>query len=507
MSTKTFRKHIFCHAISISGHTKPLVALGILVAEMRKDVAITIFTNDVMYTQMMNELAKLPRERLEAVEKQINILQVVLSNLNPFHPAPEVIPEFEKLYKQSGTVTCLSSGKTIDGAHFPPPCVAVVDPFADYALEGIRSIATREPVPIVLWITGTAGASLMVWGPECYGGRGDFVSRIKQEVENGKTELEAFTSEVAFGASDNVLRIPGYPPCYDYERYPQAPRQAGIDCKMITMGYKSITASEGILSISSSVLEKESIEAWKEHFETIGKGFFAVAPLSIFSAPPKPRDPATERVLSFLESMKDEFGDKSVLYFSFGSITWPSDPAIFNAVIDQLIGTKMPFILAHPSPMFQPDQEVLEKIMSWAPQELILAHSATGWFLTHGGWNSLQEALLYKVPLIFWPTTTDGPLNAMLLTLKFHAGFELIEVRTGKAGAQKPYRLGDNPTPDFTAVSAKAEVDRVLKDIQGEKGVFVRKNFEDLSAKIAKVWDDDGEARNELNAFLCRFVD
>jgi UDP:flavonoid glycosyltransferase YjiC (YdhE family) len=29
---------------------------------------------------------------------------------------------------------------------------------------------------------------------------------------------------------------------------------------------------------------------------------------------------------------------------------------------------------------------------------VVLKHAATGWFISHGGWNSLQEALSLRVP-------------------------------------------------------------------------------------------------------------
>ncbi|KAL0566457.1 hypothetical protein V5O48_015551 [Marasmius crinis-equi] len=516
MPRVAFQKHIFCHAVAGWGHNKPFLALAILIAEMRKDVAITIFTHAFIYSKMMAELEKLPKERFEAIEKQINVLHVALPNPNPVHPAVEIVPEFEKLYKQSGIITCLSSGKTLDGAYFPPPCVAILDPFAKYALEGIRSIATPEQVSIISWITSPAGPALTIWGPERYGGRGDFIARIAEEVKKGKTELEAFTSEVAFGASNKVLQVPGYPPFYDYERYPQASREKGSGYKLITTSYEFIGKSQGIISLSSSMLEKETNEAWHEYSTSIGKDFFALGPLPSVVPPSSEKGNADmEQVLSFLDDMEREYGKRSVLYVSFGTFWWPSEPATFYAILDQLMANKTPFILAHPSPISQPDAKILEQIKvcpvameaKWAPQEAVLSHPATGWFLTHGGWNSVQEALMYKVPLIFWPTVGDQPLNAMLIAVKFQAAFELIEVRTGEDGKQKPYRFGDRPAPRFTLESAKTEFARVLEDINGERGANVRRNFEELSAKIGTAWNEGGPARQGLRAFLSKYID
>ncbi|KAL0577516.1 hypothetical protein V5O48_004457 [Marasmius crinis-equi] len=516
MSVPTFSKHIFCHSIVAWGHNKPLITLAILIAEMRKDVAITIFTNVLMYPNIMGELAKLPQERFKAIERQINVLHVVQPNPNPFHHAVEIVPEFEKLFKQSGTITCLTSGKAIDAAYFPPPSVAIVDPFAPYLLEGIRSMATPEQVPVVAWITGSAGPVLMLWGPERHGGKGDFVSKLEEEMKKGKSQVEAYETEHVCGISGEVVQIPGYPPFFDYEQEPQGVPEAhrGNHVEFLTEGYKFFQKSQGAIVIATSVLEKEAVEASREYFTSIGMDYFTIGPMSVIPTPNKAGDPVTDQVRSFLESMKSQFGDKSVLYMSFGTFWWPAESSIIYGIIDQLIAEKKPFLLAHPSPLIQPDEQVLEKIRAcptametrWAPQEAILSHPATGWFLTHGGWNSVQEAFTYRVPLVFWPTGADQPLNAMLLALKFEAAFELIEVRTGKLGTRKPYRLGDKPTPKFTVESAKEEFGQLLKDIKGEKGASVRKNFEDLCDKIAKVWDEDGEARQQVNAFLNRYV-
>ncbi|MFS8012883.1 putative 7-deoxyloganetic acid glucosyltransferase [Helianthus anomalus] len=42
-------------------------------------------------------------------------------------------------------------------------------------------------------------------------------------------------------------------------------------------------------------------------------------------------------------------------------------------------------------------------MVSWAPQEEVLAHPAIGVFLTHSGWNSTLESIVAVVPMICWP--------------------------------------------------------------------------------------------------------
>ena len=44
---------------------------------------------------------------------------------------------------------------------------------------------------------------------------------------------------------------------------------------------------------------------------------------------------------------------------------------------------------------------------SWSPQQLILGHPATGWFVTHGGHNSVIESVSLGIPTCVYPCQTD----------------------------------------------------------------------------------------------------
>ena len=68
---------------------------------------------------------------------------------------------------------------------------------------------------------------------------------------------------------------------------------------------------------------------------------------------------------------------------------------------------------------------------SWAPQAPILSHGSTGGFLTHCGWNSTLETIVYGVPLIVWPLYVEQKRNAQLLVVGLKVA---LRVKTDESG-------------------------------------------------------------------------
>jgi hydroquinone glucosyltransferase len=66
-------------------------------------------------------------------------------------------------------------------------------------------------------------------------------------------------------------------------------------------------------------------------------------------------------------------------------------------------------------------------VPSWAPQTQVLAHMATGGFLTHCGWNSTLESLVHGVPMLAWPLFAEQRLNAVMLAEGVGAAIRLPE--------------------------------------------------------------------------------
>ncbi|THV01909.1 UDP-Glycosyltransferase/glycogen phosphorylase [Dendrothele bispora CBS 962.96] len=282
---------------------------------------------------------------------------------------------------------------------------------------------------------------------------------------------------------------------------------------------------DGMFSVTSSAFEGEAIKTWNRWFESIGHVHYPIGPLSVPKAGLHGGDGHKEDatygpVVEFLDRMKDKFGENSVIYISFGSMFWPIDGSRVWAMAEEFLQNNTPIILAHPGLQNEADEEKLSLLrdspiameLKWAPQETILSHPATGWFVAHGGWNGTQEALRYRVPQIFWPFGGDQPYNSALMTRTHKAGFQLFNVRSGEVGKRTPYvfdskEISDQPIPTFTLEALRQEVRDLLVKLKGEEGAVARRNLERLADGYLKGWDEDGEARRNTEDFLRKFVD
>ncbi|KAG8712040.1 hypothetical protein FRC09_020286 [Ceratobasidium sp. 395] len=116
--------------------------------------------------------------------------------------------------------------------------------------------------------------------------------------------------------------------------------------------------------------------------------------------------------------------------------------------------------------------------------EEVLEHPSLHYFLTHGGWNSITEAIVRHVPMIVWPMGGDQPTNAMQIARQLDCGFELVQVRTGPARSVAFGVNGDIPIIGSDE-AVRAEMKRVLKMSKDKRGTQQRLNIRALG-KLAR---------------------
>ncbi|XP_059651270.1 hydroquinone glucosyltransferase-like [Cornus florida] len=118
-------------------------------------------------------------------------------------------------------------------------------------------------------------------------------------------------------------------------------------------------------------------------------------------------------------------------------------------------------------------------IPSWAPQAQILSHDSTGGFLTHCGWNSVLESVVYGVPLIAWPLYAEQKMNAVMLT--------------------EDIKVALRPKANENGIVGRAEIAKVVKSLmEGEEGKWLRSRMRDLKDAAAKNLSEDGSSTKTL---------
>ncbi|KAF8528529.1 hypothetical protein BU17DRAFT_80977 [Hysterangium stoloniferum] len=423
---------------------------------------------------------------------------------------------FELFYKN--LVNCQPivspTGKTYPAA--PAPTLAFIDVILPDVAQAIRDIGGKD-IPIMGWTPANLSYCLRLLGPQELGGHGDLKKLHTLAIETGKTITE-IEDEVLFSGS--VIAVPGLPLMYGYEYITQEsrfPEIATVPWDMMAQQFMKLC--DGVVSTTNIAYEAENVHAWQNWLSQTNRKLYVVGPV------PPPPPPANEdrlkentdmveltasideqNIISFLDDVLKRYGRDSLVYISFGSFWWPKDEYV-STLINILLECKIPFLMAHASHLAVIPPEVSTKIEAsglgllspWMPQQLILKHQATGWFLTHCGNNSTMEALSEGIPMIAWPVDGDQPPAAARLTLMLDVAFELFEVRTGKYCHKPLYRgfvrIG-------TAEALENELRGVFRDARGAVGERKRKNVHRIRDAMKVAWNEEGDALRELRNLL-----
>lgn len=184
---------------------------------------------------------------------------------------------------------------------------------------------------------------------------------------------------------------------------------------------------------------------------------------------------------------------RSVLYVSFGSFIKLSCDQIlefWNGIVNSGKG----FLWVMRSDLIdgesgvgpvpaELDQGTKERgcIVSWAPQEEVLAHQAIGGFLTHSGWNSTLESMVAGVPMICWPQVGDQQVNSSCVSEIWKIGFDMKDT-CDRATIEKLVRdLMDNRRDKI--MESRVQIAKMARDAVKEGGSSYR-NLEKLIEDI-----------------------
>ncbi|KAJ7108400.1 UDP-Glycosyltransferase/glycogen phosphorylase [Mycena crocata] len=507
-------QHLMCVPMPAYGHIRPICALiGRFAAD--PNVVITLLLSPNWVEQAKIDIIN----QFPSDSKALERIRVVSFFSSTAKDVPSLMKAMNEYYPAA--YETLSRGNAIKcstGAAFPavpPPTAIIVDVFAIEQLRATRSISGTS-VPVFMFIAGSPAMSVLrAFGPESMSGLGDFWENLDAEaLRTGKSSLELGEATMKHTVG-KVIRVPGMPPMYDYETYPQKlPFDAPLTPKLQS-GYATLMECDGIFIGTTAALEGETLaefEGWVTG--TLHKPVYSVGPL----LPPGYGGGATlsitpqyNEIQIFLDAMQSKHGDNSVLFISFGTIFWPTQPEQLEEIVDALTEKKFPFILAHASPFAVVSESLLDKISAsglgmatkWSPQQFILSHPATGWFMTHGGHGGVTESLARGVPMICWPFNADQPQAAEHLSQTLRVAFHLIEVRTGLNGLQRMY---SGRIPQGTREAVGIEMRSVIDQSRGGVGAGMREKAGRIQSEFAKTWANGGSSQKAMCDFFAKYL-
>ncbi|KAJ7436042.1 hypothetical protein FB451DRAFT_1108995 [Mycena latifolia] len=296
--------------------------------------------------------------------------------------------------------------------------------------------------------------------------------------------------------SGRVIKCPGVPDMYDYERVAWGAGAPEGIAKLFATAFKLDKLVDGHIVPTNICIEPVGVPYCREFYQKRGQELFTIGmqahELCWTDAAPTP--PTNDVVRSFLDEAVAKHGARSVLYISFGSLFFPlATPELVDALVDTLLALEkpFPFVFALGGKLASLPKELIDRVNSsgkglicafWVEQRAILQHGAVGWFLTHGGWNSTSESLLQGIPLIMWPTNAEQPVNAALLSSGARpVAIELMQVRTGPQLAPP---LRGAPTPTGTIEDATAEFKATFDAARGPKGAALTANATEVAQAL-----------------------
>ncbi|KAB1213515.1 Anthocyanidin 3-O-glucoside 5-O-glucosyltransferase [Morella rubra] len=251
-----------------------------------------------------------------------------------------------------------------------------------------------------------------------------------------------------------------------------------------------------ILVNTFDALEPEALRA-------IGKfSLIGIGPLNIPSAFLDGKDPSDtsfggdlfEGSNDYVEWLNSK-PESSVIYVSFGSISVLKKQQM-REIARGLLDCSRPFlwvIRAKENGEEEKEEDKLScrdeleqkgMIVPWCSQVEVLSHPSLGCFVTHCGWNSTLESLVFGAPVVAFPQWTDQQTNAKLI--------------------EDVWKTGVRVTADKDGIVEGDEIKRCLELVieGGETGQEMRRNakkWKDLARAAVK---EGGSSYENLKAFV-----
>jgi UDP:flavonoid glycosyltransferase YjiC (YdhE family) len=185
----------------------------------------------------------------------------------------------------------------------------------------------------------------------------------------------------------------------------------------------------------------------------------------------------------------DKREPKSVVYVNYGSITVMTEQHLKEFAWG-LANCKHPFLWIVRPDVVLGDSANLPKdfleetkerglLVSWCPQEQVLAHPLIRVFVIHCGWNSTLESICFGVPVICWPFFAEQQTNCRYACTTWGIGTEVNQ--------------------DVT----RDEIETLVKEVmEGDKGKEMRQKTLEWKEKAVAATDIGGSSYKSFERLI-----
>ncbi|CAM0954083.1 unnamed protein product [Alopecurus aequalis] len=260
-----------------------------------------------------------------------------------------------------------------------------------------------------------------------------------------------------------------------------------LACKLLSRAVEAVRTSSGFIINTFDALEADELATTRQD---LGLPVFDIGPLhKVSPAASSSLLPQDRACLEWLDAR----APASVLYISFGSLASMSGADLAETAWG-VANSGQPFLWVLRSDLVRGVARVAlpdgfaavtrdrAMMVSWAPQEEVLAHPAVGGFWTHCEWNSTLEGVCDGVPMLCRPYFGDQMGNARYVEHVWRAGLvlngelergnvevairRLMESKEGDAMRERAHELrsrADEATAE--AGSSRLNIDNLVNHI------------------------------------------
>ncbi|GLT80716.1 hypothetical protein SLA2020_521410 [Shorea laevis] len=196
-----------------------------------------------------------------------------------------------------------------------------------------------------------------------------------------------------------------------------------------------------------------------------------------------------ENELNYLDWL-DKLPKYSVLYVSLGSFLSVSREQM-DEIAAGLKNSRVRFLWVARGETARLNEACVENelglVVPWCDQLRVLSHPSIGGFLSHCGWNSVQEGIFTGIPFLTFPIVADQNLNSKLIVDDWKIGWRM----------KKSYAMENLVTREEIA-----EVVRELMDLQNSEGKEMRRRAKELRELCLHAIGGDGSLERSIKSFI-----